>query len=105
MRTTKNLTISLPPAQLLDMQRTAKRENRTMSELLRECYRRYRQPLGTIEYLEYVRQIAPTPPALQAVQEDAMRNGTDKLTMAEIDREVAAVRKKTSEKNIKRPKR
>ena len=76
-----------------------------MSELLRECYRRYRQPLGTIEYLEYVRQIAPTPPALQAVQEDARRNGTDKLTMAQIDREVAAVRKQTSEGKIKQPKR
>ncbi len=29
MRTTKNLTISLPPAMLRDMEKTAKRENRT----------------------------------------------------------------------------
>ena len=105
MRTTKNLTISLPPAQLRDMQRTAKRENRTMSELLRESYRRYRQPVGTLDYLEYVRQIAPTPPALRAVQEDARSKGTDKLTMAQIDREVAAVRRQAGGKKMKQPKR
>ena len=45
---------------------------------------------------EYVRQIAPTPPALQAMQEDARRKGTDKLTMAQIDREVATVRRRHS---------
>ena len=76
-----------------------------MSELLRESYRRYRQPVGVVDYLEYVRQIAPTPPALQAVQEDAKRKGTDKLTMAQIDREVAAVRQQAGKKIINRPKR
>lgn len=102
MRTTKNLTISLPPAQLRDMERTAKRENRTMSELLRESYRRYRQPVAGLDYLEYVRQIAPTPPELRAMQEDAKRKGTDKLTMAQIQREVRAVRNQHDKKTINR---
>jgi uncharacterized protein YigA (DUF484 family) len=41
MRTTKSLTISLPPEQLREMEKTAKKENRTMSELMREAFRRY----------------------------------------------------------------
>ena len=98
MRTTKNLTISLPPAQLRDMERTAKRENRTMSELVRESFRRYRQPQVVIDVNEFIRQVAPTPPALQAIRDDARRKGTDKLTMAQIDREVAAVRRRHDKK-------
>jgi CopG family transcriptional regulator / antitoxin EndoAI len=41
MRTTKTLSISLPPAQFKEMERLAKKENRTMSELIREALRRY----------------------------------------------------------------
>ena len=41
MRATKTLSVSLPPAQFKDMERLAKRENRTMSELIREALRRY----------------------------------------------------------------
>jgi Arc/MetJ-type ribon-helix-helix transcriptional regulator len=41
MRTTRTLSISLPPAQFKDMEKLAKRENRTMSELIREALRRY----------------------------------------------------------------
>ena len=39
------------------------------------------------------------------MQEDARRKGTDKLTKAEIDREVAAVRQQVGKKKIKQPKR
>jgi hypothetical protein len=106
MRTTKNLTVSLPPEQLRDMQRTAKRENRTMSELVRETWRRYRQPQVILNVRDYVRSISPTPPALRAMQEEAKRKGTDKLTMAQIDREVAAVRRQEAAKRkSKQPKR
>lgn len=42
MRTSKTLSISLPPAQLKDVEKLAKRENRTMSELIREALRRYK---------------------------------------------------------------
>jgi hypothetical protein len=43
-------------------ERLAKNENRTMSELMREAFRRYQQPGPDVR--EYIRQIAPTPPAL-----------------------------------------
>ena len=37
----KTISITLPPDLLLKAQQTAKREHRTMSELLREALRRY----------------------------------------------------------------
>jgi Arc/MetJ-type ribon-helix-helix transcriptional regulator len=98
MRTTKNLTISLPPAMLREMEQTAKREHRTLSELVRENFRRSQQQPDLYELL---RQIAPTPRAFQALYEDAKRKGTDKLSMAEINREVAAVRRKQNKKKGK----
>lgn len=42
MRTTKNISITFPTAMAKEAERLAKRENRTMSELLREAFRRYR---------------------------------------------------------------
>ncbi|MBI4903308.1 MAG: AbrB/MazE/SpoVT family DNA-binding domain-containing protein [Acidobacteria bacterium] len=48
--------------------------------------------------IDRLREIAPTPPALKAIQEDAKRKGTDKLTMRQIDAEVAAVRRRSRKK-------
>ena len=41
MRTTRTWTISLPPALVREAERTAKEENRTRSELVREALRLY----------------------------------------------------------------
>jgi predicted transcriptional regulator len=41
MRTTKTLSITLPPEMLTRASKLAKRENRTMSELVREALRQY----------------------------------------------------------------
>lgn len=41
MRTTKILSLSLPPQLLREAERVAKREGRTRSELFREALRRY----------------------------------------------------------------
>jgi len=43
MRTTKILSLSLPPELLREAETLAKREGRTKSELLREALRRYLQ--------------------------------------------------------------
>jgi metal-responsive CopG/Arc/MetJ family transcriptional regulator len=40
-RTTKTLTISLPPAMVEELDRVRAREHRTRSELVREALRRY----------------------------------------------------------------
>jgi hypothetical protein len=52
---------------------------------------------------DYVRNVAPTPAALRAVQEDAKRNGTSKLGIAEIDGEIAARKQQASRKKPKQP--
>ena len=41
MRTVKTISITLPPELLLKAQKTAEREDRTISELFREALRRY----------------------------------------------------------------
>jgi prevent-host-death family protein len=42
---------------------------------------------------DFVRTLAPAPDWLREIQEDARRKGLDKLTMAEIDAEIAAARR------------
>lgn len=41
MRTTRTWTVSLPPGLVREAERTAKEENRTKSELVREALRMY----------------------------------------------------------------
>lgn len=43
MRSSKILSITLPPAMLEEAERLAKKENRTKSELVREALRQYMQ--------------------------------------------------------------
>ena len=93
MRTTKTISVSLPPKQLKEMERVARRENRTLSEPLRETFRRY--------------QGCGPPPATLAdalgwVREDAKRKGV-KLTQREINAEIAAVRRQPARGKKKQP--
>ena len=73
-----------------------------MSELVREALRRYQHSPLDVDVREYIRRIAPAPPALLAIRQEAKSNETDKLTMRQIDREVAAVRRQNGKKS-KRP--
>jgi len=93
MRTTKTISVSLPPKQLKEMERVARRENRTLSELVRETFRRYqeRAPLP-----------ATLSEALGWVREDAKRKGV-KLTQREINAEIAAVRRQPAREKRKQP--
>ena len=94
MRTSKTLSISMPPAQLKDMEKLAKKENRTLSELVREALRQYQQGRPAINN----DLIA----ALRAVQSDAKSAGLDKLTMRQINAEVADSRRdKRAKETIK----
>jgi Arc/MetJ-type ribon-helix-helix transcriptional regulator len=51
MRTTKVLSVTLPEAMLKEAKKRAKKENRTMSELVREALRRY-ETLQTLRELQ-----------------------------------------------------
>ncbi len=53
MRTTKILSLSLPPELLREAERIAKKEGRTKSELFREALRRYIQDRKWRELQEY----------------------------------------------------
>jgi hypothetical protein len=85
-------------------ERLAKKENRTMSELMREALRRYQQPRAVLDVREFIRQIAPTPPALETIRQEARKRGSSKLTMEQIDAEVAAVRRPLARRARKQPK-
>jgi Arc/MetJ-type ribon-helix-helix transcriptional regulator len=58
MRTTKVLSITLPEAMLKAAKKRAKKENRTMSELVREALRRYEAAQTVRELQAYGQQRA-----------------------------------------------
>jgi Arc/MetJ-type ribon-helix-helix transcriptional regulator len=98
MRTTKSVTISLPPEQLKIAERLAKRSSRTMSELFREGLRRLEREDATprpsaAELREFTNAVA-------ALREDAKAKGLDKMTMREINTEIEAYRR---ERDGRRP--
>lgn len=104
MRTTKSVTISLPPEQLKTAERLARRQNRTMSELFREGLRRLEQE-----------ETRPSPAALRdlgtvirLIQQEARRTGLNKMTKREINAEIEAARKEMAAKaktSTKRPRK
>lgn len=90
MRTSKFVTISLPPQQLRVAERLAKKQSRTMSELFREGLRRLEQ--------EDRQRQPPIHPGdlgaiLRAIQQSAKAAGLDKMTSRDIDAEIAAARR------------
>ncbi len=55
MRTTKTLSVTLPPEMLTRAEQLAKKEHRTMSELVREALRQYERKSWWDEMNEYGR--------------------------------------------------
>jgi Arc/MetJ-type ribon-helix-helix transcriptional regulator len=94
MRTSRTLSVSMPPTQLRLVERLAKKENRTRSELVREALRQYHQKQESPVNTELIA-------ALRAVQEDARRSGLDKLPQRAINGEVAAYRRERRLKTIR----
>ena len=88
MRTTKSVTISLPPRQLQSAERLAKKQNRTMSELFREGLRRLEQ-----EDRANVSTTMDLATAIRLIQQEAKRSGLNKMTSREIDAEIDAARR------------
>jgi PHD/YefM family antitoxin component YafN of YafNO toxin-antitoxin module len=52
---------------------------------------------------DYIRNIAPTPAAYSAIRQEAKRKGAGSLSMREIDREIAAVRRARGKGTHKQP--
>ena len=100
MRTTKNLTVSLPPAQLRDMQRMARKENRTMSELVRETFRRYQEDRQLAADPARARRLLELKQAVQELRNEAATSG---LTARRITSEVETYRRQKQQNRIKQP--
>lgn len=83
MRNTETVSVSLPLNELREMERTARKENRTMSELVRELYRRY---LSDEARREFGR-------VLETLRAEVAGKPASKLTMRQIDKEIAAARR------------
>jgi Arc/MetJ-type ribon-helix-helix transcriptional regulator len=99
MRATKVYSISMPPDLARQAERLAKKENWTMSELVRQALRCYQSsPPAPSNMRDYIRHLAPTPAALLSIREEAKRKGSDKLSMHQIDREVNAVRRQRKQR-------
>src|SRR6266700_2881413 len=51
-----------------------------------------------ISVIDFVKTLAPAPDWLKDIQNDAKRKGLDKLTMGDIDAEIAAARRERRER-------
>lgn len=51
---------------------------------------------------DYIKNIAPPSAAVKAIREDAKRKGVSSLTMRDIDRVIATVRRQSAPKKTKR---
>ena len=61
------------------------------------------QPQAVVMSIEdYIDTIAPAPDWLKSAWAESKKNGTDKLTMREIDREIAEVRSAASRRKSKK---
>jgi len=95
-RTTKVYSITMPPELGRQAEQLAKRESRTMSELMREAFRRYqieeaeRRLLSDPNRPKYLAEFGRL---ITELRQEAKETGLDKLTMREINAEIAAARK------------
>lgn len=104
-RTTKVYSITMPPEMGKQAEQLAKQESRTMSELMREAFRRYQIEQAERRLLTdplRAKHLAELRRVLGELQREAKAKGLDKMTMRQIDAEIAAVRKSRKKKVSRR---
>ena len=84
----KTLSVSLSAEQYAVLEALAEREQRTFNEVLLASLLQYSEQWKPRDLAEAVRW----------VQQDARAKGTDQMTIAEIDAEIAACRREQQEK-------
>jgi prevent-host-death family protein len=52
---------------------------------------------------DFIRSIAPTPPAFRAIRDEAKRKGVSTLSDRDIEREIAAVRRERAKRRRNQP--
>jgi predicted DNA-binding protein len=94
-RTSKIYSITMPPELGRQAEQLAKKESRSMSELMREAFRRYQVEKVERELLadpRRSRRLAEFRRLLNELRQEAKQKGLDKITMRQIDAEIAATR-------------
>jgi hypothetical protein len=97
----------MPPEMGRQAEQLAKKESRTMSELMREAFRRYQvekaerqllaDPMRATHLAEFAR-------LLKELRQEAKEKGLDKLSLRQINAEIAASRKtRTKKRRSKQP--
>jgi predicted transcriptional regulator len=97
MRTTKVISISLSEAQYKKAVKLAKKQNRTMSELMREALRSYEA-----EQQRRAEAFRKMGEAIASMQAESVKRGLDKMTMDEINEEIAAARREMRQARLGR---
>src|SRR5436853_7854305 len=93
MRKTKIYSITMPPDMAKQAERLAKKENRTMSELMREAFRRYVSDNARQKDLDELKL------AVNALRQEASQTRAGKLTTSQLDDEIAAARRQRRQGN------
>ena len=99
MRNTKVYSITMPPQLAKQAERLAKKENRTMSELMREALRRYQQQEEQRPSPAALRELSA---AIALLRAEAKDKGLDKLNKREINAEITAARNEMREERVGR---
>jgi predicted DNA-binding protein len=106
-RTTKVYSITMPPEMGRQAEQLAKQESRTMSELMREAFRRYQIEKAEHELLNdpmRARHLAELRRLVSELRQEAKQKGLDRISLRRIDAEIVAARKsRTKKKGAKQP--
>ena len=99
MRTSKTISVSLPASQLKEMEKVARRENRTLSGLVRELFRRYQQQENDRVLVADPTRARMLLDLRRAVEELRKEAGAQGLTKRQINAEIAAYRRERARKS------
>jgi predicted DNA-binding protein len=107
MRNTRVYSITMPPEMARQAERLAKSENRTMSELFRETFRRYQREQEDRLFLadpQRPQRLLALKQVVDELRKEATKTGVSKLTQRQINAEIEAYRREQRKKaRTKRP--
>jgi predicted DNA-binding protein len=94
-RTTKVYSITMPPEMGRQAEQLAKKESRTMSELMREAFRRYQIEEAERRLLSdpmRPKRLAGLKRLVNELRQEAKRKGLDRISMRQVDAEITSTR-------------
>ncbi|HTR35811.1 MAG TPA: ribbon-helix-helix protein, CopG family [Bryobacteraceae bacterium] len=108
-RTTKVYSITMPPEMGRQAEQLAKEESRTMSELMREAFRRYQIERAERRLLAdpmRSKHLAELRRLVTELREESAAKGLDRMSLRQIDAEIQAGRTpRAKKKGTKQPAR